>query len=121
MSAFYDALETRSADAREAALLAALPGQINHAKAKSPYFARLLAEVVPAAITTRQALAALPVTRKSELTDLQAADAPFGGLTATPTGARAGPSWTAASTTPALARHGSASLPKNCRACRCIA
>jgi len=85
MSAFYDALETRSADAREAALLAALPGQINHAKAKSPYFARMLAEVDPAAIATRQALAALPVTRKSELTDLQTADAPFGGLTATPT------------------------------------
>ena len=87
MSAFYDALETRSADAREAALLAALPGQIAHAKAKSPYFARLLADVDPAAITTRQALAALPVTRKSELTDLQAANTPFGGLTATPTAA----------------------------------
>lgn len=85
MTDHYDALETRSADAREAALLAALPGQIAHAKAKAPHFARLLAEVDPDAVTSRDALAALPVTRKSELTDHQSAAPPFGGLTAVET------------------------------------
>jgi phenylacetate-CoA ligase len=87
MTDFYDALETRSRDAREAALFAALPAQIAHAKAKAPYFGRALAEIDPRGINSRAALAALPVTRKSELTDLQEINAPFGGLTATPTGA----------------------------------
>ncbi len=32
MSAFYDTLETRPPEEREAALLAALPGQIAHAQ-----------------------------------------------------------------------------------------
>jgi phenylacetate-CoA ligase len=80
----YDDLETRSADAREAALLAALPRQIAHAKAKAPGFARILAEVEPAEVTGRQALARLPIIHKSELVDLQADSPPFGDLTALP-------------------------------------
>jgi phenylacetate-CoA ligase len=84
MTEFFDFLETRSTDAREAALFAALPAQLAHARAKAPYFGRLLAAIDPAAITSRAALAALPVTRKSDLTDLQAAETPFGGLTTTP-------------------------------------
>ena len=80
----YDDLETRSADAREAALLAALPRQIAHAKAKAPGFARILAEVEPAEVTGRQALAPLPSIHKSELVDLQADSPPFGDLTALP-------------------------------------
>ncbi|MEF9966811.1 MAG: phenylacetate--CoA ligase family protein, partial [Comamonas sp.] len=42
MSAFYDALETRSPDEREAALLAALPTQIAHAQQRSGAFAEIL-------------------------------------------------------------------------------
>jgi phenylacetate-CoA ligase len=80
---FFDTLETRSADARDAALFAALPGQVAHARAKAPHFARLLDGIDPAAVTDRAALARLPVTRKSDLTDLQGAAQPFGGLTAT--------------------------------------
>ncbi len=80
----YDDLETRTADAREAALLAALPRQIAHAKAKAPGFTRILAEVEPAQVTGRQALARLPVTHKSDLVALQADAPPFGGLTALP-------------------------------------
>ncbi|MBR9970999.1 phenylacetate--CoA ligase family protein [Magnetospirillum sulfuroxidans] len=83
MNEFYDASETRSTDAREAALFAALPGQIAHAKAKATYFATVLADVNPADIADRAALARLPVTRKSDLIDLQQAAPPFGGLTAT--------------------------------------
>ena len=62
-----DALETRPPAEREAALLAALPAQIAHARTASPAFADILASIDPAAITSRAALATLPVTRKSEL------------------------------------------------------
>jgi phenylacetate-CoA ligase len=80
----YDALETRSPGAREAALMAALPAQIAHAIANAPGWARILAGVDPAAVGSRAALAKLPVTRKSELGDLQKALPPLGGLNATP-------------------------------------
>jgi phenylacetate-CoA ligase len=83
----FDSLETRDPEAREQALLAALPRQIAHAKADAPAYARILADVEPAAVTTRAALAALPVTRKSELLELQKAGRPFGGFAATRWGA----------------------------------
>ncbi len=82
----YDARETRDPEAREAALLAALPAQVAHARAKAPYFAALFKDVDPAAITTRAALAQLPVTRKSDLIEIQPKSYPFGGLNATPPG-----------------------------------
>lgn len=72
-TAFYDALETRDPAEREAALLAALPAQITHAQASCPAYAELLAGVDAAAITSRAALAALPLTRKSSLAAAQAA------------------------------------------------
>ncbi|BAE52398.1 Coenzyme F390 synthetase [Paramagnetospirillum magneticum AMB-1] len=84
MTEFYDSLETRSTDEREAAQFEALPEQIALAKADSPAFARVLAEVDPASVTGRAALARLPVTRKSELIDAQQADPPFASLIATP-------------------------------------
>ncbi len=71
MSDFFDALEARDPTAREAALLAALPLQVAHAKLASPAFAGILKDVNPADITTRAALARLPVTRKHELLALQ--------------------------------------------------
>ena len=78
----FDDLEARDPEAREAALLAALPGQIAHAKKNAPAYARLLAEVDPDAVADRAALARLPVTRKSELLRLQAEDPPLGGFNA---------------------------------------
>ncbi|MEP7181534.1 MAG: AMP-binding protein [Betaproteobacteria bacterium] len=78
----FDTLETRDPEVRERALLARLPRQIAHAKANAPAFARILAAVEPAAVTSRAALAQLPVTRKSELGELQKAARPFGGLAA---------------------------------------
>ena len=71
MTPFYDALETRSPEVREAALMAALPQQIAHAQQASPAFADILAGVDAAGVTHRAALARLPVTRKSELLALQ--------------------------------------------------
>lgn len=73
MSDFLDALETRDPGEREAALMAALPAQIAHAQASSPAYTELLAGVDASAITSRTALAQLPVTRKSSLAAAQAA------------------------------------------------
>ncbi|MEO7404195.1 MAG: AMP-binding protein [Burkholderiales bacterium] len=84
MTEYFDTLEIREPAAREEALLRALPRQIAHAKGKSAYFERVLAQVDASAVTSRSALAALPVTRKSELKALQAAAMPFGGLAARP-------------------------------------
>jgi phenylacetate-CoA ligase len=80
----YDGLETRAPEAREAALMAALPRHLAHAKKNAPGWARILADVEPATVTSRAALARLPVTRKSELAELQKALPPLGGLNATP-------------------------------------
>ena len=84
---YFDALETRTPAEREAALMAALPRQIAHAQAHSAAMGEILAGVDAAAITSRAALAQLPVTRKSELLARQQAsraagrDA-FGGFSA---------------------------------------
>jgi len=86
MAEYYDLLETRDPADRETALLAALPGQIAHARKNAPGFARILADVDPKTITSRAALAQLPVTRKSDLGELQKQQAPLGGLNATPLG-----------------------------------
>jgi phenylacetate-CoA ligase len=83
VSAYYDALETRAPEAREAALMAALPELIGHAKTHARGWARILADVDPSEVRSRAALAKLPVTRKSDLAELQARERPFGGLNAT--------------------------------------
>ena len=67
MTHHYDAQETRAPLTREAELLAALPRQVAHAKNASAAFADILCAVNPADITSRAALATLPVTRKHEL------------------------------------------------------
>ena len=64
----------------------ALSRQVAHARAHAPYFAEALRDVIPTALTSRDALAALPVTRKSDLSARQKAMAPLGGLNATPVG-----------------------------------
>src|SRR6478735_8919852 len=83
MSDHFDTQETRDPEQRERAQLAQLRAQVEHAKARTPTFARTFASVDPAAIVSRKELAALPVTRKSDLLDLQTAKRPFGGLAAT--------------------------------------
>jgi phenylacetate-CoA ligase len=83
---YYDDLETRDPEARERAMMVALPGVVEHAKEHAPYFAHVLKDVDPSQVNNRTALAALPVTRKSELIELQKQQAPFGGLNAVPVG-----------------------------------
>ena len=79
MTTFFDALETRELAQREAALMAALPAQVAHAKQASAALAQILASVDPAAVTSRKALAQLPVTRKHELLERQQASRAVAG------------------------------------------
>jgi phenylacetate-CoA ligase len=79
MTVFFDALETRSPAEREAAQMAALPGQIAHAQAHSAAMAAILRGVDATAVNSRAALAQLPVTRKSELLERQKALRAAGG------------------------------------------
>jgi len=81
---YFDKLETRPAKRREAQLMAALPKLVAHAKRRAPGFARILKAINPEKISSRKALATLPVTRKSDLGALQRALPPLGGLNATP-------------------------------------
>jgi phenylacetate-CoA ligase len=79
MSQHFDALETRAPEVREAALMAALPAQVAHAKAHAPAFAELLKDVDAASVNSRAALAQLPVIRKYELLERQKASRAAGG------------------------------------------
>ncbi|WP_036043333.1 phenylacetate--CoA ligase family protein [Bradyrhizobium yuanmingense] len=81
MTAHYDARETREQTAREADLFARLPEVLRAAMA-APAYAERLKGLDPAAVTSRAALADLPVLRKSELPALHKASAPFGGFVA---------------------------------------
>jgi phenylacetate-CoA ligase len=86
---FPDAHETRHFAYRETDLFMRLPKQIAHAKATAPALATLLASVDAASVTSRAALAALPVLRKSELLEQQKANRPFGGYASVGWGAAA--------------------------------
>ena len=68
---FYDALETRDPTEREAALMAALPQIVAAAQEHAPAYRDRFAAVRAADITDRRALADLPLTRKSDLIELQ--------------------------------------------------
>ncbi len=73
MNEFFDALESREPAGRERELMAALPGLIAHAQSSAPAFTRILGGVDASAITSRETLATLPVTRKHELFEQQRA------------------------------------------------
>ena len=79
MNTPFDGLETQSAEARAARIAEALPKQIALAQGLSGY-ADLGAHEA-AGIASHEALARLPVLRKSDLPELQALNPPFGGLT----------------------------------------
>jgi phenylacetate-CoA ligase len=93
MTHFYDALETRRPEDREAAHMSALAAHVAHAQARSPAMRELLAGIDATAVTDRAALARLPVTRKGELHDRQKAGRAagrdvFGGFAAVGYGAQ---------------------------------
>jgi phenylacetate-CoA ligase len=79
---FHDSLETRGADERERALFSALPGWLAQAQKSAPAFRSIYGQLDASRINSREALASLPVFRKSGLAELQKAAPPFGGLVA---------------------------------------
>ena len=84
MTDFHDALESRDPQIREKELLVALPALIQRAQ-KTSSWSSILSGVTASDISSREALAQLPVTRKSELKTLQGNALPFGGLVSTAT------------------------------------
>jgi phenylacetate-CoA ligase len=81
----YDTLETRDPAARDRDLFARLPAAIAHAMT-APGWAKHLNGVDPKSITSRLALAKLPLLRKSDLVAAQKENPPFAGFNATPPG-----------------------------------
>jgi len=79
MPDFYDTLETRAPEAREREQFARLPETVARAMS-APGWRDQLAGVDPQTVTSRAALAGLPVLRKSELKDRQQARPPLGGF-----------------------------------------
>ena len=74
MSHFFSKLsaeETRPHTERERAQYQALPSQIKHAQQNSAAFGAILAGFDGSAVSSRAALASLPVTRKTELLERQ--------------------------------------------------
>lgn len=84
MADHFDALEARDPQRRERELLAGLPALIASAQQAAGWGA-ILKGVDPRDVVTRTALAQLPVTRKSQLLELQREQPPFAGLTTTAT------------------------------------
>jgi phenylacetate-CoA ligase len=79
MADHYDQRETREPEARERDLLARLPALVAGAM-KAPAWAARLAGVNAKTMTSRAALAKLPVLRKSELPGMQKNNPPFAGF-----------------------------------------
>jgi phenylacetate-CoA ligase len=82
MTEYYDARETRSEDQRREELTRDILALVSHARENAPAYGRLLADFDPAELGSLDDLARLPVTRKSELMELQGGSPPFGGLDA---------------------------------------
>ncbi|MGA3311080.1 MAG: AMP-binding protein [Xanthobacteraceae bacterium] len=85
MQEFYDALETRAPQMRERELLAKLPELIARARS-APGWAEQLAGIDPRSVTSRAALAALPLLRKSDVKERQQQKPPLGGFAVTAPG-----------------------------------
>lgn len=77
MSDFYDQLENNDPDQRQTRLLQSIQQQLKFAKQKAPAYQELSTDIV-----SLSDFAALPLTRKSSLLELQKNDPPFGGYSA---------------------------------------
>ena len=83
MTGHYDALETRDPAVRERDQLAQVPDLVAHAMT-APGWAKHLSGVDAKTVTSRAALAKLPVLRKADFSAMQKENPPFGGLNVTP-------------------------------------
>ncbi len=78
---FYDKLETQDPEKRERSQFKDLRTLLEFAKGKAPQLRRQLKGVDIKALKDREALASVPVLRKSDLLAMQQAAPPFAGLT----------------------------------------
>jgi len=85
MTEHYDWKETRDHAMREADLFSQLPDVLRRAM-EAPGYAEHLRGVDPDQVTSRSALAKLPVLRKSDLPALHKTALPFGGFVTRPPG-----------------------------------
>ena len=83
---FFDRLEVMSAEARERYINRKLPQTIKHAYQHAPAVKKIFNEagVSPDQIRSVKDLERLPITRKTDLIDLQKANPPYGGFLTTP-------------------------------------
>src|SRR3954468_16997380 len=81
----YDSLETRTPSLRDSEECALLPKIVAHA-IQAPGWAKHLKGIDPKSVTSRAALAKLPVLSKSDIAALQKETPPFGGLNFSPPG-----------------------------------
>jgi len=82
MNSVYDPNELQIPTQREGDLLARLPTFLAYAKQECDHYRHILNDIDVTAISSRQVLASVPVTRKSDLIGLQAKNMPFAGLNA---------------------------------------
>ena len=80
MSDHFDKLETQEHAQRERELFAKLPDFLRKAIAAAPGWAHRLNGFDVASVVSRETLARIPVLRKPELMEAQAANPPFGGF-----------------------------------------
>ncbi len=80
-SEFYDELEIRDPSERDLVMYEAIGRHIQSAKENAPYFEALFKDIGPGDVKTRADLQKLPITRKSDLAELQKKDPPLAGMT----------------------------------------
>ncbi|WP_026379894.1 phenylacetate--CoA ligase family protein [Afifella pfennigii] len=80
MSDHFDVLETRPRQERERDFFSRLVPFLTQALLDAPGLQRHLAGIEPRSLTSREALARLPILRKAQLMEMQAEDPPFGGF-----------------------------------------
>ncbi len=79
---YYDSLEIRDPEVREQELFAALATHLKQVVPRSSFLQEQLSGIDIESITSREALASIPVFRKSELCELQKNSPVFGGMAA---------------------------------------
>ena len=80
-SEYYDELEVRDPDEREILLFEALGRHLRATKEDSTYFGELFKDIGPGDVKSRADLPKLPITRKSDLPEIQKNDPPLAGMT----------------------------------------
>ncbi len=84
MPDFFDVLETRDPALREEQQFDELKKQLHNARDHAPAYAAILADVDIASVNDRITLAAIPLTRKSDIAKRQSELPPLGGYAAAP-------------------------------------